>query len=294
MILRATAAGERIIAAAGRSAEGEVFGIYAASVYLTLDRGLILCADEKKGRVSFGISMPEEALRLLCRAARPGQRFTLTKGELRLPEAGVCISLPRAGEKRLHPPLPPLRRHLWESAFARLDAQKSAGMAPLAGMILRGETQSGNPLLGRAFAGVRRFLAGFEAENAAGCREAIQSLLGLGAGLTPSADDLLTGFFFTWAHYGTKTRLREELTLFLEETVWERTTRVSACYLCAAARGEEMELLETLLLALCGVGELAEAMDRLLTVGHSSGGEMAAGLLLGTGEISGWIKLGVQ
>jgi len=60
------------------------------------------------------------------------------------------------------------------------------------------------------------------------------------------------------------------------------TTLVSASYLAFAAQGIFATPLHQFALALSGEGELTDAIDDLLTIGHSSGADTLLGIWYGT------------
>lgn len=113
---------------------------------------------------------------------------------------------------------------------------------------------------------------------------AVLGLLGLGPGLTPAGDDVLAGALvaLTAARHPSTTRL---LSAVVAAEPARRTTLVSAGLLAHAARGECVPQLADLLTALdtkAGTDAGTEgAVDRLLTVGHSSGPALLLGAALG-------------
>lgn len=115
-----------------------------------------------------------------------------------------------------------------------------------------------------------------------------RDLVGLGAGLTPSGDDVLCGLFagvHTLAPVLGLTALRRRVdrvgTAVLVDAE-QRTTGLSAALLGHAHRGELARPARGLLRALLGRTPLAPALHALLVVGHSSGRDLAAGLSLAT------------
>jgi Protein of unknown function (DUF2877) len=93
--------------------------------------------------------------------------------------------------------------------------------------------------------------------------EAAAPLLGLGPGLTPSGDDFIGGFLIV-----SRDRRVAEWALALAP---ERTNRISAAHLAAAAAGEAAAVFHDAL----GGGPLAP----LLALGHSSGWDMLTGAI---------------
>jgi hypothetical protein len=106
---------------------------------------------------------------------------------------------------------------------------------------------------------------------------AVMGLLGRGAGLTPSGDDLLAGFLIGAHVFGLEAA---DLRQAIGGHAATRTTALSAALLWHAARGECIGEVAALASALTGRGPAGAAAQRLLAVGHASGPALAQGLLL--------------
>jgi hypothetical protein len=109
-------------------------------------------------------------------------------------------------------------------------------------------------------------------------------LAGLGPGLTPSGDDLLSGIlaFAAWAEEAAILPSTAEIRAAVRDAAAPRTTRFAAQMLGAAARGHVFEPLARLLRTLLrrdasGLPDIAP----LLAVGETSGGDMLTGVILG-------------
>ena len=106
-------------------------------------------------------------------------------------------------------------------------------------------------------------------------------LLGSGPGLTPSGDDVLAGFLAGAAAFGLDAASLRQAIGALAPV---RTTALSAALLWHAARGECIDELAALASALTGrAGQGADAVSRLMSVGHSSGAALALGLMAAAG-----------
>jgi hypothetical protein len=119
-------------------------------------------------------------------------------------------------------------------------------------------------------------------------RAARCGLLGRGAGLTPAGDDVLAGLIsgvvlLTEAVRGRAGRplatTAHRVGSRLADAAPDATTAISAALLRHAADGEVAEPAAQLLRALVGFGASDEAIAALLTVGSSSGRDLAAGTL---------------
>ncbi len=118
---------------------------------------------------------------------------------------------------------------------------------------------------------------------------AVRRLIGLGSGLTPGGDDLLAGLLVGLRASGKAVLLqlvRHSIGSDWEATA-ERTTSFSVDLLRLAAAGQASTEVLGLLTAIhrtlpsVGHGPLHAAIDKLLGVGHTSGADLATGLLMG-------------
>jgi len=143
-----------------------------------------------------------------------------------------------------------------------------------------------NTLARRMADGIVRFVMGLGAGDAGTAAAALVSLIGLGPGLTPSGDDLVSGTVaaLVWqARLGAVDgTVAQEIAATINKAA-ERTNRISARSLHHACEGvlyaPAMEL-GTALLAGDGSGVRGPA-QRLFSIGHTSGLDLATGLLVG-------------
>jgi hypothetical protein len=115
----------------------------------------------------------------------------------------------------------------------------------------------------------------------------VATLIGLGAGLTPSSDDILLGYL---AGLWCTVRNRSERVQFVSILgkaiirLSRRTNDISRTYLTHAARGQVSSRLAALAGRICR-GEdpdrLLDAAEAAMRVGHTSGMDAVAGLLVG-------------
>jgi hypothetical protein len=120
---------------------------------------------------------------------------------------------------------------------------------------------------------------------------AVEALIGLGSGLTPSGDDLLVGYLAgLWCTVQDKDE-RARFVLKLGKNIIDlssKTNDISRTYLYHAAQGQVSSRLAELAEGICygedreRLGEVAEAAFK---VGHTSGMDTVTGLLIG---LSAW------
>ncbi|QXJ25363.1 DUF2877 domain-containing protein [Actinomadura graeca] len=122
----------------------------------------------------------------------------------------------------------------------------------------------------------------------AGAVEAAERIVGLGPGLTPSGDDILSGLLVALRLVGgavrdggAAVRLADWLGAAVTADAGTRTTALAATLLhCAAAGGAGGEV-AAVLRSVAGHEQAAPAVRRLLAVGHTSGADLAWGVLAG-------------
>jgi hypothetical protein len=126
---------------------------------------------------------------------------------------------------------------------------------------------------------------------------AVNSLIGLGSGLTPSGDDLLVGYLAgLWSTVQNKSE-RAQFVSDLGKTIVclsRRTNDISRTYLYHAARGQVSSRLANLAKAIChgeNPGRLLETAESAVQVGHTSGLDAVTGLLIG---LATWISSGIS
>ena len=163
---------------------------------------------------------------------------------------------------------------------------KGLGTAGGFGALLVGETPQFP--LDRAVALVRALGNALDADDPDAVPVAARPLLGLGAGLTPSGDDLVGGAIFgkrlasradgRWTLVGRK----------LSREIRSRSNVVSAALFSDLAAGRSFAPLHDLVQALImedDEGALRAARS-LVAIGHSSGWDMLVGFLMGAGGLA--------
>lgn len=214
-------------------------------------------------------------------AAGPGVVAVLADGAVRLPNALVLapgVALPRPGPgDRLRvggdtvslPGLTLTVGRWWDprpALPAVAPAALAAGCDHLAGLL----AAHPSPVAG-AVEGPTGALA--------------ERLVGLGPGLTPAGDDLLAGALATLRLLGAGGQA-DALAAEVAARA-SRTTALSAALLACAAQGQVAQPAADVLRALAGGRTLEPAVAALLRVGHTSGRDLAAGILLGARLVLG-------
>lgn len=106
---------------------------------------------------------------------------------------------------------------------------------------------------------------------------AVDGLVGLGQGLTPGGDDVLAGAL-TGLHATGRTDLAGAIAARVE-MIGDRTTLLSADLLRLAGQG--FGCLEIVAFLQASEAQAQSAIERLLSIGHTSGVDLATGLVIG-------------
>ena len=173
---------------------------------------------------------------------------------------------------------------------------------PVFGPLSRGRLEHGVATLTRVYstADCRPGLEGHDGPAAlaaccatgdlAGAVELAESLVGLGPGLTPSGDSMISGLLLALRLLGGATAggtravwladwLGAAVTCYAEQ----RTTALGATLLHCAARGQAAEEVSAVLRGFAGQAPVEPAARRLLVAGRASGAELTWGLVAGCG-----------
>ena len=174
--------------------------------------------------------------------------------------------------------------------------------SPVVGPLSRGRLEHGVASLARVYSAAeyRPGLDGHDAPAALAARcaagdlasavEVAESLVGLGPGLTPSGDSMISGLLLALRLLGGATPggtkavwladwLGAAVTCYAEQ----RTTALAATLLHCAARGQAAEEVSAVLRAFAGQEPVEPAARRLLTAGRATGAELTWGLIAGCG-----------
>jgi hypothetical protein len=255
----------------GPAVSGRVLGAFPAAMYVGLDT-------PHAGTAAPVIAVvAPEAVRLPNALVVPGAWpwSARTEGVARVGDGELAV-----GEVVLRPV------RWW--APARAHALPTGGMRGLGAHAarLQGHLDArGAALSAEVAAALSGLSAACLRADISGALAAADRLLGLGAGLTPAGDDVLAGLLLSLGHLGPPeaATVLEFLRRHVATVAASRTTTVSAALLEHATRGEAAPEVVAVLDALCGHGELGPAVDALLCIGHTSGGDLAHGLLAGVG-----------
>jgi hypothetical protein len=171
---------------------------------------------------------------------------------------------------------------------------------PVFGPLSRARLEHGVAALARVYAagGYRPGLDGHDgpaslaaccaASDLAGAVEQAESLVGLGPGLMPSGDSMISGLLLALRLLGGATAggtrpvwLADWLGAAVTCYAGQRTTPLAATLLHCAARGQAAEEVSAVLRGFAGQEPVEPAARRLLAAGQASGAELTWGLMAG-------------
>lgn len=255
---------------------GSVRMVTSAGVYLELDGRVALLCRESWGVVPIGVSM-RSYTGLLALGPEAGQQISCREGILTFPGGEAELRLTMVKEKKKTGKINPTALGKLGEELACLE--KKTGLAPLAGELLRKEDRKNwNLYCEKALPGLKRLLDGLENDRTEQVEVAVEELLGLGPGLTPSADDVLCGMLYVLLR--SRASERDAVGALVRAVRREapgRTNAVSAAYLAAIAGGGYYERMHDIWLGMTGCAPVRA--ERLLEVGSNSGSEMLLGML---------------
>jgi Protein of unknown function (DUF2877) len=268
---------------------GAVHSVFRQACNVRLDDGRLLALlGPHLGNVPHGVRLDVPAGFDFPRQVAVGQRVGCRADVLRV-GGGLSINLGTAQIWRGQPPaagvdlMSPKVARAWRTARRALQLGRRGTDSALS--------------FGRAIdrQGVRLARAAqiLEAEEAA---SALDLLIGVGPGLTPSGDDLIVGFLAgLWSTAGDHPARRGFLDGLCAAVAGAavHTTDISRAYLTHAARGHFAQPLVTLAARLAEGADLDRvhrATMAALRVGHTSGAGGVSGLLLG---LAAWAPLAV-
>ena len=193
MILSGRVSGAGLMARLRSGEELELAGAFSEGIYFTGPGGMVMLHDTRYGCLPFGIAIPGFSGLSRAVGANCGERASLRPEGIFSPGTGLCIYTdfePVPSPAAVRPSLENLES-LRERFTSALGACGRSALLPYCGYP--------HPSVSKAEIRDEFARAGFEAlcllggalgaADAVRVREALQGLLGLGRGLTPSFDD---------------------------------------------------------------------------------------------------------
>ncbi|MFB0551281.1 MAG: DUF2877 domain-containing protein [Nitrososphaeria archaeon] len=145
-----------------------------------------------------------------------------------------------------------------------------------------------NLFAGTALPHISKLLEAIRLGSSQDVKRIAKKLIGFGPGLTPSADDMLSGLMtslvFMAENLGVGKNFVSEVNETIASCVPGRTSLLSQEFLMHAASGEANEKIATLIekIMTSDVDEVEDATKKVLAIGESSGTDIVLGILLGS------------
>lgn len=290
--------GKRAAELINAGVKGTLYVLFSEAGYCNVGKEEILMLyDSRYGGISFGIGFADAGCLLHDANIRPGTKLIFSNKGLYAPDANWHLKFNRIEETM--PPLFPLNNHLILSSFkllTKIILESECGIAKDLWILWhylneeKTECINANKDINRyaqkaAYPVYKLLVACLEYDKQGIC-VAINGLLGLGPGLTPSFDDWLIGFQYTLRffseHYGVLTTCALMIGETLISECPAKTSVISGAYLKTAAKNGEIFLLDSLLrltITPDGESKLKTIATRLLQVGGNSGADMMTGVI---------------
>lgn len=206
-----------------------------------------------------------------------GQEVLWQDGILKFPDVQFALQLevgrlPQTVVK-------PVPERLHQAEKILMEAASGRGLVPIYGAWMSETVQEQNDLYCQAaLPHMNTLIRGLLQEDGNVVINAARGLLGLGKGLTPSADDFLCGMVYVFLRSAVgESPMVKNLCQMLQEEAGNGTNAISAAYLAAISAGAEYERMHYVLKWLSGEGKAC--IQELLEVGSSSGADMLMGML---------------
>lgn len=261
---------------------GEILLVTSSGIYLKFGKQILLLCDSSWGVLPIGIGI--DNFDGVTRRLHPqqGQPVSLREERLVFPAGNIRLINKQPPGGMLHELIPQtskIRQAAEELAALRKQRGISMLVLPLVlGRELRDQWAE-NPYCSCARHYLDSLITAFDCCDGEKIRNSTEKLLGLGQGLTPSADDVLLGMLYVFGVLPEKSP--KAVALFRENIMQlceQRTNQISAAYLKAIIAGAPFERMAHVLHGLCGEETLDIQM--LTQIGSSSGSEMLLGMLL--------------
>lgn len=271
--------------------DGEVLSAFSHAVNLDTPAGLVSVLTRARCLQPMGC-VAETADSFPQGAFAPGMRARLTGQELRIGDAEIALAGATPTDLSVRGALCP------DGAAAAVEPQKhrpTLRPAPLLTVLASGRGEDGlSALVTRCKSNVYadflaprlpRLFAAVAAGDAAEAGEAAARIAGCGVGLTPSSDDLLTGYMAMLHALSAIGVLGDvvPLTRAMAARAAQKTNRISGAFLLQSGAGYVSEDVLRLLQLLCSdsdAQQIERAAARVAAFGSTSGSDMLTGIVL--------------
>ncbi len=280
--------------------KGCIIAVFSKSFYCRInDKDLLLFHQNNYGIVPFGLGFKDMESLMATLEPYPGMTFSFCNFDLFFPEISVAIIPTRVFFNTENNQKPVLSGNEFTNNIKIAEQLLWDRKSNIVENIFRLLNKTGkcvviNKSLGSEISQLweidvlSKLKRSIIRDSTASIRIALEKIMGMGSGLTPTMDDVLIGIAYVASiieRIGIKIMPSNKcFSNAIIENAERLTTEISSAYLKSAAFGEVYSLLEKVALSLLfskGGDGLRENIDELLSVGSDSGGNMLVGMLLG-------------
>ena len=261
---------------------GEIILVSSAGIYLRFPGQILLLCDRKWGVLPIGIGIEDFEHAAAQLRPRQGQQVRMSEDLLMFPSGNIRL-MPQDAARRIGSNLPVQLQYVRQTALELAALHKTRGISMLVLPLVLGRAADGilkeNPYCAHGYPYFSTLMTAIDRGDSREIALCAEKLLGLGLGLTPSADDVLLGMLYVFRTVPHRAPAGAQM---LSESIAQLsdrcTNQISAAYLKAVLAGAPYERMEQVFCGLCG-GEVLE-IEKLTQIGSSSGSEMLLGMLL--------------
>ena len=261
---------------------GEVIMVNSSGVYLRFEEQIVFLCDNAWGVVPIGIAVDGFNKMVKQLDLKEGQAVTFRDNKLIFPNGTVHLRVEETISEKEYPGNPE-KKCIEQAALEVAALQKTQGISMLVEPLVIGKEREKviqlNPYCAKAYPYLARLMKALCSGQESEIRYCVDKILGLGTGLTPSADDVMLGMLYVFRKLSKKS---PKGVRFFRESILElcdsRTNRISSAYLKAIIQGAYFERMEQVWNGLCGREPLD--ISKLTQVGSNSGTEMLLGMLV--------------
>jgi hypothetical protein len=276
---------------------GSVHSVFPRAANLLLGGRLLTLHARETPCAPNGVVLALRANQKPLAGLQPGMVCLVERGVIIIPAANLRLDLQQSQPWNPRPQLAPgicppqrLQENLglletYLSAHAAADGL--AGLACLHPETSQEKARTSSRLMQTAWSATQNLLDGITQQRMSLARQGISSLVGLGPGLTPSGDDVLTGLIAATLvlgeAVGQPVTFYQRLSAEALAIAYSRTNKISITWIEYAGRGEVAEHLGRLFEALIQLDTslIEQAAHDVLSSGATSGGDILAGIILG-------------
>ncbi len=265
-----------------RENTGEVLLVHSSGTYLRFGAEVFLLCDQKWGRLPIGILVEDYPRTIHALHLEAGQWVLRKEDQLIFQNGHMQLHvLPQSAETLCQ--IKPQSGLILQAAEALAALQKNSGLSMLVLPLLLGKQCDPNlwenPYFSRAYYGLDGCIKAIEHNDFDALEQNAQALLGLGTGLTPSADDIFMGMLYVFCrlHQGNFLGI-SLLQILIMKYSGTHTNQISAAYLKAILHGAPFDRMEQVYRGLCAEEPLN--IEYLTQIGSNSGSEMLLGMLI--------------